>query len=336
MKSALATIAVVPRERFSFAIQSLDNILATTSLKHELLYVDGGSPPEVQLHIARQAKAHHFRVLRTEQYLSPNQARNLAAANIQTKYVVYIDNDALVSPGWLEALVDCAEQTGAWVVGPVYCERFPIAQRIHMAGGEARLVEQNGRRIFQEAHRFFGESLDEIRPRLRREPTEQIEFHCALVRRDVFDRLGPLDEKLFSAAEHTDLCLLTRAAGGEVYVEPNSIVTYIPPPPLTKTDLPFYLLRWCDAWNRASVEQFRAKWNLTADDPGMAELLKWLGDHRRLAWHSVSQALRSVGRKPGRWIDKHLIPPIEQSINRRHFPTASLSRVFASVLSPAA
>lgn len=325
MESGAVTVAIVPRERFSLAVHSLDNILANIPVDQPLLYVDGGSPPEIQDYIAFRAKTRPFQLLRSDAYLSPNQARNWAQSHIQTKYVVFIDNDALVSPGWLEALVDCAEVTGAWVVGPVYCERLPIAQRIHMAGGEARFIEQGGRRVFHEAHKFCGQRLAEIRPRLRRAQTEQIEFHCVLIRRDVFDRLGPLDEQLLSAAEHTDLCLMVRAAGGEVYLEPDSIVTYVPPPPLTKTDLPYYLLRWSHAWNLSSVERFRVKWNLDANDPGLVEMLDWLGSHRRIAWHRLNDAIRLLGRTPARWIQNRLINPLEQSINCRRYPAVPMA-----------
>jgi GT2 family glycosyltransferase len=320
MGSPLVTVAIVPRERFSFAKTSLDNILATTTGDYELLYVDGNSPPDVRDYIARQAEAHAFRVLRREAYLSPNQARNLAAAHVRTRYVVFIDNDVLVSPGWLEALVDCAEKTGAWVVGPIYCERLPVATWIHMAGGDARFTIRDGRRVLHEDHRHFGRPLAEVRPQLRREPTEQIEFHCALVRRDVFDRLGPLDEQLWSAAEHTDLCLAVREAGGEVYVEPDSVITYVPPPPFTKADRDYYMLRWSHAWNAATLERFRAKWKLADDDPALAFLASWLDKHRRIAWHRVNRAARWLGATPARWLANNLINPLEKAINCRRYP----------------
>ena len=113
------------------------------------------------------------------------------------------------------------------------------------------------------------------------------------------------------------------AAGGEVYLEPDSIVTYVPPPPLTKTDLPYFLLRWSHAWNLTSVERFRAKWNLDANDPGLFELLDWLGRHRRIAWHRLNDVIRLLGRTPARWIQNRLIEPLEQSINCRRYPAVS-------------
>lgn len=325
MTAQLVTIAVVPRERFSFTQRSLESVYNAPGPPFNLIYVDGGSPPPVRDYLQRQAAKRAFRLIRTEQFLTPNEARNLAAAHVRTKYVVFIDNDLLVSPLWLQTLVNCAEETGAWVVGPVYCEKEPAGQRIHMAGGSARFVERRGRRIFQESHLFCGQPLADVRPTLRRQPTEMIEFHCALLRMEVFSRLGPLDPGLMSAAEHTDLCLSVREAGEAVYLEPDSIVTYVPPPPLEKSDLPYFLLRWGHAWNVATIERFREKWGLDANDPGLAQLMRWLGLHRRLALHSVHRALRIFGRRPARLADQLLLAPIEQAVNRLRFPAGRVT-----------
>jgi GT2 family glycosyltransferase len=320
MTTPLATVAIVPRERFSFAAPSLESILSNTAEAVEMIYVDAGSPAAVSAHLERRAAQRGFRLLRAPDYLTPNRARNWAMANVRTRYVVFIDNDTVVSPGWLEALVDCAESTGAWVVGPVYCEGEPVATRVHMAGGLARIVTRNGRRTFFEQHRDYGQPLHEIAASLRREPVEQIEFHCALVRMEAFDRIGPLDEGLMSAAEHTDLCLLTRDAGATVYLEPSSVVTYVGPLPLEPSDLPYYRLRWSHAWNMASIERFRSKWNLSADDPGMIAMAKWLAGHRRLALEPMRRVLRVLGRRPARLIEKVVIAPLEEASNRARFP----------------
>jgi hypothetical protein len=143
---------------------------------------------------------------------------------------------------------------------------------------------------------------------------------------EAFERLGSLDENLLSAAEHTDLCLLARAAGGEVYLEPQSVVTYVPPPPLAAFDLSYFRLRWSDAWNTATLERFRQKWDLRADDPGLRDLAEWLPNHRRLALQSVRRVLRVFGRRPARFVEKHLIAPLEAAANRKRFPLDRYAR----------
>jgi GT2 family glycosyltransferase len=207
---------------------------------------------------------------------------------------VFIDNDVLVSSGWLDALVECAEETAASVVGPVYYEGAPGSQRIHMAGGVAHIEATDGRRVFHEKHRLAGKDSAATSTRLERGPCELVEFHCMLVRTDVFAQLGPLDENLLSALEHDDLCLAVRESGGSVYFEPGSAVTYVPPPPFAWSDYPYFMLRWSDAWNQATVRHFQKKWRLERDDETLQKLSGWLGRHRHTSFKSVWNLVHAV------------------------------------------
>lgn len=265
-ESPAVTIVVVPRERFSCTQQSLESVLAHTRLPYQLIYVDGNSPGPVRDYLKQQAEANGFQLLRTEQYLYPNQARNLGLAQVKTEYVVFLDNDVIVSPGWLTTLVHCAQETGAAVVGPLMCQYEPIHEVVHFAGGESHIwTDKTGRRRLREKMYDQGKRVADVRDRLQRRQTELAEFHCVLVRRSVFDQLGPLDEAMINTKEHLDFCLSVRQLGDAVYFEPDSIVTYVPGPPLKWSDLHYYMLRWSDAWTFASLKRLQTKWNLAED-----------------------------------------------------------------------
>src|SRR5262245_23817521 len=224
MPDPLVTIIVVPRERFGVTQRALETLYANTPGPFPLVYVDGGSPATVRRYLETESRARDFTLVRRDHYLTPNQARNLALPHLRTRYAVFIDNDAVPAQGWLDKLVECAEATGAWIVGPLYFVGEPERQVIHMAAGDARIEDRPSGRCFVEQHRFAGRRSAEIRSELRRMPCEQVEFHCMLVRAEVFERLGRLDEGLRSMAEHTDLCMLARRSGGEVYFEPAASV----------------------------------------------------------------------------------------------------------------
>jgi hypothetical protein len=70
---------------------------------------------------------------------------------------------------------------------------------------------------------------------------------------------------MLNTKEHLDFCMSVQAAGGTVYFEPASLVTYVPGPPLEWTDLHYYMLRWSDAWTLNSLHRLRDKWNLAED-----------------------------------------------------------------------
>jgi GT2 family glycosyltransferase len=255
-----------PRERFSLTQRAIDALYADASETFDFICVDGGSPASVRDYLRHEARQRGFRLIRTEHYLSPNEARNLALEHVQTPYVVFIDNDLVVAPGWLRRLVGCAEETGADIVGPLTCIGEPVHTRIHIAGGDARITEESGRRVFREKHLFENRKLAEVRGELRRGPTELIEFHCMLTRKSVLDRLGPFDEKLTALAEHTDFCLAVRQQGGIVMFEPSSVVTYVVGPRFTLSDLAYFHYRWRDEWTLASERHFHEKWGTVFND----------------------------------------------------------------------
>ncbi|MEL6231802.1 MAG: glycosyltransferase [Cyanobacteria bacterium J06627_3] len=260
------TIVVVPRERFSFAQQSLESIFDHTTIPFELVYVDGNSPSSVQHYLQKQAELENFTLVRHDVYLPPNQARNIGLQQVRTPYVVFADNDILVSPGWLKSLVACAEETGADVVGPLMCQHEPVHTEVHFAGGQSHIwTDKLGRRRLRERMIKQGKQVTEVREKLTRGQTELAEFHCVLVRRGIFDHIGQLDEKILCTKEHLDFCMTVQASGGKVYFEPQSLVTYVPGPPLKPTDIHFYMLRWSDDWTLKSLNRLREKWELAED-----------------------------------------------------------------------
>ncbi|MEO0759781.1 MAG: glycosyltransferase [Cyanobacteria bacterium J06648_16] len=281
MLDTTVTLVVVPRERFSYTRQSLESIYQNTQIPFELIYVDGNSPPDIRAYLESQAEIRGFKLIRTDRYLSPNHARNIGLAEATTQYVVFMDNDVILSPDWLQQLIACAEETGAAVVGPLMCQDEPVHQVVHFAGGESHVwVDGSGRRRLREKMYLQGKRVDEVRSRLQREPTELAEFHCVLVRRDIFDRLGPLDEGMMNTKEHLDFCMAVRETGEQVYFEPASVVTYVPGPPLKLSDVYFYMLRWSNDWTMSSLQRIREKWTL-AEDSYFTTKYKKLGWRRR-------------------------------------------------------
>lgn len=146
------------------------------------------------------------------------------------------------------------------------CEKQPIHQRVHFAGGESRIVTDiKGKRHLREKMYKQGHQVTALRPQIHRTQTELAEFHCVLVRREIFERIGYLDEAMLNTKEHLDFCMTVAQAGGKIYFEPDSLVTYVPGPPLEWIDLAFYILRWSDAWTLASLQRIREKWDLSED-----------------------------------------------------------------------
>jgi len=289
MNEVLVTIVVVPRDYFSRSRESLESIYEHTKMPFRLVYVDGNSPPYVRRYLEAQARARQFYLIRTAHYLSPNHARNLGLQQVHSRYVVFVDNDVIVTPGWLESLVQCAEETGAAVVGPLVCEGRPLHETLHYGDGELRIVEeQDGegrlRRRLHEVMHHRWQNIKDIRPTLQRCPTEFAEFHCILVRKEIIEKIGGrLDPGMLSTREHVDLCLSVSQAGGTIYFEPQSQVTFVSGPPFAWSDYQFFMLRWSNAWGKASMQHLMTKWQLDED----ADFMRRYALRRRLVLHGT-------------------------------------------------
>jgi GT2 family glycosyltransferase len=328
METPRTTIGFVPREVFCTTKRALETLFERTDEPFELICIDGGSPPEVQKYLEEKSQEKNFTLLRTDHYLTPNQARNLVIKHTKTPYVVFVDNDVLVGEGWLTPLVDCAEETGAWVVGPLYFEHSPEQHRLHMVGGDSRIqTDTDGTRYHCELHHHGHKLWSEVQEPIERHETELIEFHTVLVAMEAFQRIGPLDEGLLCFSEHCDLCLMVREAGGQVLLEPESKITYIPPKRLSEVDRAFFELRWSEAWATASIRRFAEKWSLTPGNFADVASLKWVRYHRSYGLPWLYPIRRMLGRKWANSLFKRGLLWLDVIHNRRRYPPEQFGQV---------
>lgn len=298
-RSAPATVVVVPREGFLIAPRALARLLAVTAPPFELVYVDC-SPRRIGSRLEELVRTHRGAVLlRADRFLRPTTARNLGLARVTTPYTVFLDNDVLVSPGWLDALVRCAHETGAAFVSPVVGIGDREPHVVHFAGGENRIETIDGRRRLREAYDHAGCRISELAGTLERRPTQLAEFHAVLVRTDVLRALGGLDEACPSAFEHNDLCLSIAERGGSGWLEPAALVDYVIDRPAALANAPYHALRWSRRWLDASLAGFCAKWKLDPADPAFEADLRSLHERRRRPFGPLHGLIDRVTRGRG-------------------------------------
>ncbi len=313
------TIVVSPRERFSFSRESLESIYEHTTVPFQLIYIDGNSPNPIKKYLQEKSQEKGFTLIRTDYYLAPNQARNLAIPHVDTEYLLFVDNDVLVSRGWLKSLLECAEQTQATVVCPLTCIGKNIGEKIHLAGGEARIEEKTTKkgktkRKVHEVHYFVNRKVADVKEELHRKKCEFAEFHCMLVHTKIFEQIGLLDQGFLSTREHIDFCMTVNHAGGSIYCEPTSVVTYVPDLKWEIPELSFFMLRWSNAWEIASLEHFAEKWNLPTKDKYFEKRYNRMGYRRHNGFLKPFLSFLTFGWNP-LWLQKWAIS-IEHKINK--------------------
>ena len=159
---------------------------------------------------------------------------NLGAAHARAPYLVFLNDDVVVRPGWLEELVltaDARPDAGA------------VGSRILFEGGE--VVQEAGSVIFADGSTApVGRGLPASSPRYRALRAVDYASACSLlVRREAFEQAGGFDRRYFPAYyEDVDLALKLRERGWTVLYQPASELVHAESASTT-SDFKSYLFR---------------------------------------------------------------------------------------------
>ena len=292
----LVTVVVVFRERHSFASRSLDSILEHRDYPFVLHYHDSQSPPSVRREL-EAAEARGELTLFTAAPGTPNQLRNQALQAVTTKYVCFIDNDVLVTRGWIETLVATAERTGAGIVFPLYLMGEFEVDRIHMAGGKNHLSEKNGEIEYNAEHLFANAPASCIVGTLQGGDSDFGEFHCMLLSMAMLHETGPLDEAYLQVNEHIDIAMVARQANYRVIFEPKSVVSYVyanEHSPYWLCDIEPFHRRWSHELAARDVAYLSSKWKLRSLQSMTSFLNRQIGSMERVHPRPVEPAAEAV------------------------------------------
>ncbi len=257
-----ATVVVVSRDRWSLASETLGLLLARTDPRHPVVVVDGRAPRRLRVELDRYAASGRVRVARRNRFLGSNEARNIGADGATTEWVAFVENDAVLSDGWLEKLLALGESRNAASVFPAYLERQPDGPIVHGIGADLEVGERAGVRYLREHQHHLGRRWEDVAGEVQPVARVQSEPHALAIRREVLEEMGGLDEALLSWFDHTDLALHHRERGLASWFAPHVTCTYLAPPPVAFEDVPSFLLRWGRDWYERSLDHLCRVWRL--------------------------------------------------------------------------
>jgi GT2 family glycosyltransferase len=197
-----ASIVIVAQDGLPFTKLCIETLLAgTADPAAEVLVVDNASRDGTAEYLAaaaaRDARLH---IVANPTNVGFPAACNQGLALARAPALVILNNDTMVAPGWLGRLLAALEVDQAGLVGPV-------TNRI---GNEAEVTTR---------YDTWGGFLGEARARAhsRRGRTFEIPtvtMFCLAMRRDVYERLGPLDARYgVGTLEDDDYSRRARRAG---------------------------------------------------------------------------------------------------------------------------
>ena len=192
---------------------------------HEVIVVDNAST-DGSRHAVHDF--HGVRLVALDENVGFSRGNNAGIRASRSELVLLLNNDTLVPEGALDGLVARLDaHPAAAVAGP----------RLVDANGEPELSfgpmisplgELRQKILFGLHTRGFGPISRWVERATRQERyVDWVTGACLLVRRDVADRVGLLDERFFLYTEDVDFCASVRAAGWKILFTPAAEIVHL-------------------------------------------------------------------------------------------------------------
>jgi len=227
-----------------------ESLLKNPPEDYEVIFVDNGSKDGTAEYLKKvKAGNGRLKLIFNEINLGFSKANNQAMKIADGEYVLLLNNDVVLTEGWIQRLVACAESDAEiGVAGP--CTNNAVGQQV--VGTGTKLDEQEIQRFaavqlisnagcWIDVHRIIG--------------------FCMLIKREVIAKIGMLDERFGPGGfEDYDFCLRVMQAGYKIMIASDVFVYHIGGKGYTKNNLDYNKLRaqnvqiFIDKWCKKALE----------------------------------------------------------------------------------
>lgn len=198
-----------------YTFNCLKSVLENSGdVPYEVIVVDDASTDETPEMLSQME---NVRVLRNQENQGFLKTCNYGLSAVSGQYVVFLNNDTQVRPGWLSALVETIERDER--IGIVGAKLIYPTGKLQEAGG---IVWNDG------SSYAYGRDANPRRPEFNFiRDVDYCSGACLLVRRDLLERVRGFDARFQPAYyEDTDLCFGIREMGYRVVFQPDAVVIH--------------------------------------------------------------------------------------------------------------
>lgn len=211
------SVIIPVHNRAALTQHCLTNVLAHSAdgIETEIVVVDDASDDATPRIL--DAYGDRIRVVKQSMNSGFATACNDGAMAARGDYLVFLHNDALPQPGWLDNLVVFAEaHPAAAIVGSKILTSDGAIQHAGI------VIGQDG----QPHYLYSGFSTDHPATKKSRQ-FQAVTMACALVRRAAFEQVGGFDTAFRSSAADLDFCLRISESNHEIHFCHTSVVHHL-------------------------------------------------------------------------------------------------------------
>ncbi len=326
-----ASIVILACNQVEYTKRCVESIERCTDVPYELVLVDNGSV-DGTLSYFESVKARHsglceaVKIVRHEKNLGYAAGNNSGMAVASGDYVVLMNNDVVVTPRWLSAMIKQAERTPRiGIVGPM-SNKVAGMQLVQSASYNLSSLEGLDEFAKSRADLYAGKAFF---------PTRLVGF-CMMINRTLVDEIGGLDPRFgLGNFEDDDYCLRAKIAGFSCAAAVDVFVHHFGSQTFSGEKIDR------DKLIRDNWVVFKQKWELPTElaysgSYDIAELVRAEFDH---GVHfidpttSVSEVSQGVWFVAPNWLDPRTWHPIIEDYARSHTPEdGTLLKLYAGSL----
>ena len=205
----LVSVVIPTRDRIDLLRPCVERVRATVAREFELVVVDNESrDPDTLAYLDELSRQPRVRVVAYPHRFNFARQINLAAACAQGELLLLLNNDARpVDDGWFDALLEHAQRPEVGAVGARL--RWPGGRAQHEgvvlnAGGVALNLDSG-------PYAVYGDCIRNV---------TAVTAACMMLRAEVFEAVGGMDERLRVAYNDVDLCRRIGQRGWRIIYTP--------------------------------------------------------------------------------------------------------------------
>lgn len=207
----------------------LDSLAASEGITTEVIIVDNGSTDGSAEKIAKHYP--YVKLIRNTGNTGFTKGTNQAIEVSTGRYILWLNTDTILKPDSLRILMEFLEQhPDAGIVGPKVLNpdgTFQPQCKRGMPTPEASLSYMlKLHKVFPQ-NRVAGQYLLTYLPEDEAAQVDAVSGCCLLARREVWDKIGSLDEAIFAFGEDIDWCVRAKNAGFQIWYYPKSSIVHL-------------------------------------------------------------------------------------------------------------